>query len=95
MHHMFASYLCIIFSVGMVMGRLFRVILAEHGGLHETKRKSTVVGETSNGHGEDSIEMMEFYNEEEGGENLLENTLVEAEAGTAQKRDPAVHAENV
>ena len=72
----------------MVMVRLFRVILAEHGGLRETKRKSIMVGETNNGHGEDSIQMVELDNEDEGGETLSDTTLVE-EGGTTQKRGPA------
>ena len=57
----------------MIMCRLFRVILAEYGGLHETKTKSNVMEETTKCHDEDSIEIMEIHAQDKGGETLHQN----------------------
>merc|ERR1719471_1276952 len=43
----FLTYLCIVFSVGMIIARLFKVFVAKQGGLREAPRPSnasTIVG---------------------------------------------------
>ena len=75
------------------MGRLFRVILAEVGGLRE--RKKTPNPTPNPDLVESGIEMLELYNEEEGGESMSESTSIESKASTTQKRDPAFGAKNI
>jgi len=89
----FIAYLCIMFSVGTVMARLFHIVLATHGGLREVKRRSSVkVGEESLFEGEGTVEMMEL-DCEEGGEIFVETKSTENV--TTKKRDPADQVEDL
>ena len=62
----FVTYLCIVFSMGMLLVRFFRVIVAERGGFNERKRESvSFVPVAMVGKVEGLIEMMEMENEGE------------------------------
>ena len=69
----FITYLCIVFSIGMLLVRLFRVVVAERGGLNETKPRSIpVTPGAAAGDVEGLVEMIAMENE--GGMTIHEAT---------------------